>query len=291
MACDGRYTADEPVFKRYAYTALMSRFPDQAGFEHFYDSLAVPSIKDEFLRLTSFYLFLVKQGDWHVTVEGSAPLVDYLSNSFKVLALFALIESLSDRQHQDFYEWLSERDIATTFPIPDRPSLARLNEEYKATYGSIRRCVAFFTNLPPQRQQALCHAFSVDGKPLPSIKRVAEFLYDLRSKFAHEARLVLQLGNAIALSMKGHRVVETQLSIDALLEVFEEGVLAYFRRGMSCRCCANGLPVSREKVCPICGHRFQGHGWDGIDAHWRSKHESVAPYREFWESLCEKHRS
>jgi hypothetical protein len=39
------------------------------------------------------------------------------------------------------------------------------------------------------------------------------------------------------------------------------------------------------KICPECAHRFQGNGWDGIDAHWKAKHESVMPYREAWPLL------
>lgn len=39
------------------------------------------------------------------------------------------------------------------------------------------------------------------------------------------------------------------------------------------------------KVCPECGHVFQGNGWDGIDAHWRAKHERVMPYSEAWPLL------
>ena len=35
-----------------------------------------------------------------------------------------------------------------------------------------------------------------------------------------------------------------------------------------------------QKLCPECGHRFQGLGWEGIDAHWRSKHENVMPYEK-----------
>jgi hypothetical protein len=37
-----------------------------------------------------------------------------------------------------------------------------------------------------------------------------------------------------------------------------------------------------QKVCPECGHRFQGQGWEGIDAHWRSKHENVMPFEQAW---------
>lgn len=45
--------------------------------------------------------------------------------------------------------------------------------------------------------------------------------------------------------------------------------------------------ASREgkKVCPECGHIFKGNGWDGIDAHWRSKHEDVMSYEEAWPLL------
>ena len=39
------------------------------------------------------------------------------------------------------------------------------------------------------------------------------------------------------------------------------------------------------KVCPECGHVFQGNGWDGIDAHWRSKHKTVMQYEEAWPML------
>ena len=40
-----------------------------------------------------------------------------------------------------------------------------------------------------------------------------------------------------------------------------------------------------KKVCPECGHVFQGSGWDGIDAHWRAKHEDIMPYGEAWPQL------
>ncbi|MEA2861365.1 MAG: hypothetical protein QOC72_3404 [Methylobacteriaceae bacterium] len=38
----------------------------------------------------------------------------------------------------------------------------------------------------------------------------------------------------------------------------------------------------QPRVCPECGHMFQGNGWDGIDAHWRAKHERTMPYEEAW---------
>jgi predicted amidophosphoribosyltransferase len=58
----------------------------------------------------------------------------------------------------------------------------------------------------------------------------------------------------------------------------------------SCRCCQEDIPMERPRICPECGHVFKGNGWDGIDAHWRAKHERVMPYEAFWESLCQEHR-
>lgn len=39
------------------------------------------------------------------------------------------------------------------------------------------------------------------------------------------------------------------------------------------------------KVCPECGHVFKGSGWDGIDAHWKAKHEGIMPYENAWPLL------
>lgn len=45
-------------------------------------------------------------------------------------------------------------------------------------------------------------------------------------------------------------------------------------------------PADAKKVCPECGHVFKGHGWDGIDAHWKSKHNDVMPYHDAWPLLA-----
>src|SRR5580658_8238092 len=38
----------------------------------------------------------------------------------------------------------------------------------------------------------------------------------------------------------------------------------------------------KPRACPECGHEFQGNGWDGIDAHWCSKHIHIMNYEEAW---------
>ena len=43
-------------------------------------------------------------------------------------------------------------------------------------------------------------------------------------------------------------------------------------------------PRTGTKACPApgCGTEFKGNGWDGIDAHWRAKHEDICSYENFW---------
>ena len=59
----------------------------------------------------------------------------------------------------------------------------------------------------------------------------------------------------------------------------------------ACMCCAKKIPLTRPRICPLCAHQFQGDGWDGIDAHWSSKHEQAMPYQDFWDTLCPSHKS
>src|SRR5512138_2406781 len=123
MVSDGRYIRGEEHFKSYAWDALSSHFEDRTHFDRFYQSLHPDTVKDEFLRVASFYLLLVKRGDWHLNIVGPNPVVDYLTNSLKLVALFSLIESLSSESYVDFYEWLIMADREASFPIADKRAL------------------------------------------------------------------------------------------------------------------------------------------------------------------------
>ena len=218
MESDGRFVANEADYKKYAYEVLESHFENREEFECFYDSLNKPSIKDEFLRVTAFYRFLVKKGDWHVGdwhvedkgVESKGDtVIDYITNSFKVIALFAIIESLQ-------------------------------GVRCSISSGAKQRCVRFFRNLPSSRKQALFNAIKIDREPLESIEEVVDFLYNLRSEFVHEARFVLELisGPHPVFSKRKKReareesVSEVRLSINELMEAFEEGILKCFGQEM-----------------------------------------------------------
>jgi putative transcriptional regulator len=42
------------------------------------------------------------------------------------------------------------------------------------------------------------------------------------------------------------------------------------------------MKALRNKECPECDYQFKGKGFDGIDAHWRAKHEHIMPYEKAW---------
>ncbi len=218
----------EKILKPHAVAVFAVHLGGNTGFETFYSGLKDED-KDLLLGVSSKYVFLVKHGDWRVDLEDCNPVIDYFTNSFKLVSLFSLIESLSSEKHEDFYDWLRKQED-DTFPIPDKLKLKSLYEKYKKTYGSIRRCVRFFERLSPERQAELRAGFKVRGKPVSEIKAVAKFLYNLRSKFVHEGEFVLDIANFPVISRHKNTETLTDISIPTLLRMFEEGVLAYFRR-------------------------------------------------------------
>jgi hypothetical protein len=216
------------IFKPLAETVFSNHLGGKVGFEHFYDGLTDEE-KDLFLGVASKYVYLVKNGDWRVELEDCEPVIDYFTNSFKLVSLFSLIESLSSEKYEDFYEWLQKQEDEI-FPIPDQSKLKSLYEEYKKTYGSIRRCVRFFERLPPTRQIELRSGLMVRGKPVSEIRAVAEFLYNLRSKFVHQGEFVLEIASIPMMSSHKNAETMTDMPISTLLRAFEQGVLAYFGR-------------------------------------------------------------
>ncbi|MBU2578408.1 hypothetical protein KKA69_06340 [Patescibacteria group bacterium] len=210
--------------------ALGSRFLDRTCFDEFYESLNASKRIDEFHRVTNLYLFLVKRGDWHISVEGYDTIIDYFTNTFKLVALFSLIESLTELKHQDFYQWLSSQDQSTIFPISSKSDLSGLYDEYKKSFGSIRRCINFFERLPDQQKNKLCQSIQIDGVPIASIKKLAQFLYNIRSEFVHAAQLVLCISDSTIFHLKEKGLNRSSLSLDILLDAFEEGVIAYFKK-------------------------------------------------------------
>lgn len=225
---DLRYLEAKEKFLEYAFIALGDNFHSLDDFVRYFDSIQGDGRKSLFLRTASFYLFLVKRGDWLVDIPGSDQKVEYLTNTYKYISIFSLIESLLDEDYIDFYQYLMRTKSNIEFPIPDKDALTKLYQIYKSEFGAIGQCVSFFQALSPERQKDLIAKLEVRGTEA-SLESLAKYLYELRSKFVHEGELVHHMTDGTSVSFKGQRVVVCKLSIKDALAFFEEGLIAYFR--------------------------------------------------------------
>lgn len=164
------------------------------------------TIGKAYLRTASFYLFLVKNGDWHVDVPGSGRTIDYLTDTYKYIAIFSLIESLQEKEIIDFYSFLVRRKSNISFLIINKQELHQCDRKYKQEYGSIQQSVQFFRSLTSQNKADPVKNLEVKNMSL-TIENFSKYLYHVRSKFIHEAQLVVDMAGRITLSRYGNRVV------------------------------------------------------------------------------------
>ncbi len=195
---------------------------------NYFNSIKTDKMKNLFLRTASFYLFLVKRGDWVVDVPGSNKVIDYLTNTYKYVAIFSLIESLSEDKFIDFYTFLSRKKSQIKFPIVDKQQLSKYYSRYKDEFGSIRCCISFFRALSPEKQQALISRLEVEGTE-PTIENLVKFLYDLRSRVVHEAEIVLHMSAEMSIGYQTKKIIVCNLSIQDAMRFFEEGLIVHFQ--------------------------------------------------------------
>ena len=224
---DLRYLDAKGKFLDYSFAALKEHFGTEEAFLKFFEAIEGDSQKSLFLRTASFYLLMVKAGDWVVDVPGSDPKVDYLTNTYKYIGIFSLIESLLVEKQIDFYQYLKRKKSKVEFPIKDTDVLATLYRAYKSEYGAVGQCVSFFRSLGPERQRDLVNRSGV------SLENLAKFLYELRSKFVHEAELIHHMSDGTSISFNGKKVIVCKLSIKDALIFFEEGLIAHFGKKSS----------------------------------------------------------
>ena len=221
------YLENRAAYLKYAYLAVGERFTSRDSFDSYFDAIKTDEMKNLFLRTASFYLFLVKRGDWVVNVPGSNNVIDYLTDSYKFVTLFSLIESLkSEEEFIDFFEFLVRKKSRIQFPM-DKMELGAHYSRYKEEFGSIRRCISFFKELPSQKQSELTSMLKVNGAD-STIENLAKSLYDMRSRFVHKAELVLHMDEGMSIGRQRGKLMVCNLSIKDFMRCFEEGLLAHF---------------------------------------------------------------
>lgn len=216
------------TFLEYAFLAVGEHFPSRDNFDSYFDAIETDEMKNLFLRTASFYVFLVKRGDWVVDVPGSNKVIDYFTDSYKFVTLFSLIESLkSEANSIDFFEFLVRRKSRIQFPI-DKEKLGEHYSRYKGKFGSVRHCISFFKALPSEKQNELISMLKVKGTA-STIENLAKSLYEMRSKFVHEGKLVLHMSEGMSIGYQRGNLMVCNLSIKDFMRCFEEGLVAHFK--------------------------------------------------------------
>lgn len=181
---DLRYLKSKKEFLEFSYLALRDQFSSMEEFVSFFNSIESDEKKNQFLETASFYLFLVKQGNWLVDIPGSDSKIAYLTETYKYIGLFSLIESLHKNNFIDFYSYLERGKSKVEFPIKNKAELESYYRKYKEEFGAIQQSVSFFKTLSIEKQNSLIKKLQVKGTE-PKIENLSKYLYELRSKFVH----------------------------------------------------------------------------------------------------------
>ena len=215
------YLQHKDWFSNLAFQAFQKYFASRCDFDAFVDSIVADEQKSRFLKVASHYKFLVKDGRFSVPEYEEAKDFD---RTYRFVALVALIESVeSSVSFKEFYPWL--RKLAV-FPIQDQQALDAFHEQYKSEFGVMHKMVSFFLQLDGSSKQEIESWIKVQGLPL-AIDKLAKTLYDIRSQFVHEARLIVDLSGVRTFSAR-HKGREITITLEQLERVFERGVLLRF---------------------------------------------------------------
>jgi hypothetical protein len=215
------YWQQRDHFSPFAFDAFQEYFGSRSMFDAFVASIPADEEKSRFLKVASFYKFLVKDGRFSVPGYEETK---YFDETYRFVGLVALIEAVeSSVSFKDFYAWLSELGA---FPIQDQQALDALYEHYKSQFGLMHKMVSFFLKLDGSSKQEIESWIKVKGQPL-AIDKLAKTLYDIRSQFVHQARLIVDLSGMRTISAQ-HLEREITLRLEQVQRIFERGVLLRF---------------------------------------------------------------
>lgn len=222
---------DQPEFLDDTYRSLSNMFKSYDEFINYYNSFKEDSVKDEFLRVGTSYLFFVKNGNWHIEVPRSNEVIEYFNNSYKLIGIIGLIESLSEEKYKDFHTWLVMKKNRIEFPIENKEALSKHYQNYKKEHGAIKKCLTFFETLSEFTKNEIYKLIKIDSEDIDNIKIFVEMLYCARSEFAHESSMSLEIGDWFHFGqLNGKKVLWRKFKMKYLLAIFEEGLINHFNK-------------------------------------------------------------
>lgn len=225
-----KYFKESEAYLKHVVSVWGKYFAAQKDLNVFFDKIGTDEEKDLFLRVGSFYRFLVVEGKYQFSKSIWNSGMSYIDDSYKYIAIFSLIEALdSPSAYIDFYQWLhrNKKDINLDLETPFLSKIDDAYKKYKSEYGAINAAIHFFSRLDKEDQQFIQNSLQIKGKQ-SSLKQLSQFLYDIRSQFVHQANLVLNFGDVISVGRQKKKIIVVNMSIKDMCWLFEHGFLKKF---------------------------------------------------------------
>jgi len=204
-------------------------FQSDEELRKLFEAITSDEERDLFLRIGSFYRYLIVEGSFRFDKQEWNKGMSYVDDTYKYVAIFSLIEALeTPANYKDFYQWIQSKKDAV-LPLNKKPmsALDDMYRDYKAHHGSIQAAVRFFERLDQEDQSLVEKKLKVQGTS-PSLKKLSQLLYDLRSKFVHEARFILGFGPVTTVGTHNGNILTNELTMNDLRILFEHGFLKRF---------------------------------------------------------------
>lgn len=227
---DEDYLHNKKYYLKHVFSIWQPYFENREDFEQFYE--AIPSDKEKglFLRIGSFYKYLIKVGHYKLGNEFLNKGMSYIDDSYKFITLFSFMEALySEEEHLDFYQYLMRRKRDIRFQLDKKPSaiLDEAYKSYKTEFGSQRCALKFFQALDLKDKDQIAKKLKVNGSK-KALNELVQILYQIRSEFVHRALFVLGFGKKPSVGKVGKKVVSKLLSMKDMQNIFERGFLKRF---------------------------------------------------------------
>jgi hypothetical protein len=225
-----KYLKDADDYLKHVISVWAKYFYSKDVLKIFFEKISAEQEKDLFLRVGSFYRFLVIEGRYQFKSSEWNSGMSYIDDTYKYIAIFSLIEALdSPGAYVDFYHWLqrNKNKIEMNFAKTVIAVLDEAYKQYKSENGATQAAVLFFSRLDQADQEFIQKRIEIRGKQR-SLKQLAQLLYDIRSQFVHQAHLVLNFGNKISVGRQRGQIIINNLSIKDLCMLFEHGFLKRF---------------------------------------------------------------
>lgn len=218
---------DQNRCKELAFFALKRNFRSRAAFDKFLGALSI-EFQRKFLFLATQYLFFVKCANCSVALSGNTLSAKCVRTTYKYIALFALMEAVQTEEYEDFPTYLLRKNGNVSYPINDKSALQSIYAEYNSTQGSVKKVKRFLESLPDQMKKGLERRFLINNRP-SDMGAIADFLYNVRSKFIHQAQIVFVANNSPFYTVSSKKVYLSCMRLSDLTRAFEKGLIKHFR--------------------------------------------------------------